>query len=180
MFMTMFIKRPRVTFARSLSRATATVALPWYGVLLVLAIGMSATAVGWTGQRQPNILYIMADDHTSQAWGCYGGRLKDLCPTTNIDRLAREGARLTNCFCTNSICVPSRAAILTGQYSHINGVRDARRCPGTHRRQCGQTSATGWISNGAGGQMASQKDTGRLRLLEHHQGTRPLSRSDHV
>lgn len=123
MFKTMFVKRPRIPFARLLSRATATVALPWYGVLLVLVIGMSAAAVGRTGQRQPNILYIMADDHTSPAWGCYGGRLKDLCPTTNIDRLARAGARLTNCFCTNSICVPSRAAILTGQYSHINGVR---------------------------------------------------------
>ena len=73
--------------------------------------------------RRPNILYIMADDHTSQAWGCYGSRLAPYISTPTIDRLAAEGARLTNCFCTNSICVPSRATILTGQYSHTNGVR---------------------------------------------------------
>jgi arylsulfatase A-like enzyme len=72
---------------------------------------------------RPNIVYIMADDHTSQAWGCYGSQLADYCQTPNIDRLAAEGVRLENCFCTNSICVPSRAAILTGQYSHVNGVK---------------------------------------------------------
>ena len=63
----------------------------------------------------------MSDDHTSQAIGCYGLRLSTYAPTANIDRIAAEGALLRNCFCTNSICVPSRASILTGQYSHING-----------------------------------------------------------
>ncbi|MGB2824497.1 MAG: sulfatase, partial [Phycisphaerae bacterium] len=67
------------------------------------------------------ILFIMADDHTSQAWGCYGLRLSRHARTKNIDRIAAEGALLRNCFCTNSICVPSRATILTGQYSHVNG-----------------------------------------------------------
>jgi len=76
--------------------------------------------------NRPNILFIMADDHTSQAWGCYGSRLAALCRTPNIDRLAAQGVRLQNCFCTNSICVPSRAAILTGQYSHRNGIRTLR------------------------------------------------------
>ena len=71
--------------------------------------------------RRPNILFIMADDHTSQAFGCYGLRLSGHAPTANIDRIAAEGALLRNCFCTNSICVPSRASILTGQYSHVNG-----------------------------------------------------------
>ena len=71
--------------------------------------------------RQPNILFIMSDDHTSQAIGCYGLRLSRYARTKNIDRLAAEGALLRNCFCTNSICVPSRASILTGQYSHVNG-----------------------------------------------------------
>ena len=75
---------------------------------------------------KPNIVFIMADDHTSQAWGCYGSRLAPFAKTPNIDRLAREGARLDNCFCTNSICVPSRASILTGQYSHVNGVTTLR------------------------------------------------------
>jgi len=72
---------------------------------------------------RPNILYIMSDDHAANAIGAYGSRLAALAPTPNLDRIAREGARLDNCFCTNAICTPSRATILTGQYSHINGVK---------------------------------------------------------
>jgi arylsulfatase A-like enzyme len=68
---------------------------------------------------RPNIIYIMTDDHAAHAIGAYGSRVNK---TPNLDRLAREGALLTNVFATNSICTPSRAAILTGQYSHINGV----------------------------------------------------------
>ncbi len=79
-----------------------------------------------TGQepRRPNIIFIMADDHTSQAFGVYGRRLARLDPTPNIDRLAHEGILFENAFCTNSICTPSRASILTGQYCHVNGVLD--------------------------------------------------------
>jgi N-acetylglucosamine-6-sulfatase len=73
---------------------------------------------------RPNILFIMSDDHTSQALGCYGSRLAKLNPTPTIDRLAKEGMLFENAFCTNSICTPSRACILTGQYAHINGVHD--------------------------------------------------------
>jgi len=65
----------------------------------------------------------MSDDHTSQAIGCYGLRLSAYARTRHIDRIAAEGAILRQCFCTNSICVPSRASILTGQYSHINGAK---------------------------------------------------------
>ena len=72
--------------------------------------------------QRPNILFIMSDDHTSQAWGIYGGVLKDYVQNLNISRLADEGVVLNNSFCTNSICVPSRATILTGQYSNKNGV----------------------------------------------------------
>jgi arylsulfatase A-like enzyme len=71
---------------------------------------------------RPNILFIMSDDHAAHAIGAYGGRLAALNPTPTIDRLAREGMRFENVFCTNSICTPSRATILTGQYSHRNGV----------------------------------------------------------
>ncbi len=70
--------------------------------------------------RRPNILYIMADDHASHAISAYGSRVNS---TPNIDRIARQGVRLDNCFCTNSICTPSRGVILTGQYSHITGVK---------------------------------------------------------
>ncbi|MDX2267787.1 MAG: sulfatase [Bryobacter sp.] len=69
--------------------------------------------------QRPNILYIMSDDHASHAISAYGSRINQ---TANIDRIAKEGVRMENCFCTNSICTPSRAAILTGQYSHKNGV----------------------------------------------------------
>ena len=71
------------------------------------------------GRPRPNILYIMADDHAAHAISAYGSRINR---TPQIDRIATGGVRLTNCFCTNSICTPSRAAILTGQYSHKNGV----------------------------------------------------------
>ncbi|TRX57602.1 sulfatase [Fulvivirga sp. M361] len=73
---------------------------------------------------QPNIIFIMSDDHTSQAIGAYGGRLKRLNPTPNIDKLAANGIRFENAFCTNAICTPSRANIISGQYSQTNGVLD--------------------------------------------------------
>jgi len=71
----------------------------------------------------PNILFIMSDDHTAQAWGIYGGILEDFAHTPNIRKLAEEGCVLENCLVSNSICTPSRATILTGQYSHVNGVK---------------------------------------------------------
>lgn len=73
-------------------------------------------------EGRPNILFILSDDHTSQAWGIYGGGLATYAQNEHIRRLAAEGVTLDNCFCTNSISTPSRAAILTGRYSHRNGV----------------------------------------------------------
>ena len=70
-------------------------------------------------QDRPNIIYIMSDDHAAHAIGAYGSKVNE---TPNLDRIGREGAVLTNVFVTNSICTPSRAVILTGQYSHLNGV----------------------------------------------------------
>lgn len=84
---------------------------------------MSAlTAAGARGaqQKRPNILFIMADDHASHAISAYGSRINR---TPNIDRIAQGGVRMDNCFCTNSICTPSRGVILTGQYSHVTGVK---------------------------------------------------------
>ncbi len=71
---------------------------------------------------RPNILFIMSDDHTRQAVSAYGGILADVLPTPNLDRIADEGVMLNNCFVTNSISTPSRGAIITGQYSQMNGV----------------------------------------------------------
>ena len=77
-----------------------------------------------TNADQPNILFIMSDDHTAQAVGTYATLLKDLNPTPIIDTLAKEGICFDNAFCTNGICTPSRACIITGQYNHVNGVFD--------------------------------------------------------
>ena len=68
-----------------------------------------------------NIVYIMADDHAYQAISAYGSEISKLAPTPNIDRIAKHGALMNAVYCTNSICGPSRASILTGNYSHING-----------------------------------------------------------
>lgn len=72
--------------------------------------------------ERPNILFIMSDDHAAPAISAYGGFLAKAAPTPNIDRVAAGGMLFKNCFCTNSICTPSRAAIFTGKYSHKNGV----------------------------------------------------------
>ncbi len=70
---------------------------------------------------RPNILFIMSDDHASHAITAYGGIYDEYQQTPNIDRIANEGIKFNNVFCTNAICGPSRAAILTGKYSHLNG-----------------------------------------------------------
>ena len=80
--------------------------------LLTLALALTAEA------KSPNILFIFTDDHGYQAISAYGSNRNK---TPNIDRIASEGMRFENCFVTNSICGPSRAVILTGKHSHING-----------------------------------------------------------
>lgn len=73
-----------------------------------------------TTGRRPNIVFIMSDDHAAHAISAYGSRVNE---TPQIDRLARDGMRLDNCFCANALCAPSRASILTGTYNHVNGMR---------------------------------------------------------
>jgi arylsulfatase A-like enzyme len=89
-------------------------------ISITIAIGfLPAAGLAQAPRGRPNVLFIMTDDHAAHAIGAYGSRVNE---TPNLDRIAREGALLTNVFATNSICTPSRATILTGQYSHINGV----------------------------------------------------------
>jgi len=102
----------RRTFLKSVGLAAVPLARP--GRLLADA----------EPKGRPNILFIMSDDHAALATSCYGSRINT---TPHIDRLAREGMRFTNCLCTNSLCAPSRAVILTGRYSHLNGITDNRR-----------------------------------------------------
>ena len=85
---------------------------------ILLALLPLFLTAGETKPR-PNIVFIMSDDHAAHAIGAYGSAINS---TPNLDRIAREGMRFDRCFCTNSICTPSRASILTGKYSHLNGV----------------------------------------------------------
>ncbi|MDB4334534.1 sulfatase, partial [Akkermansiaceae bacterium] len=76
------------------------------------------TATAFSAEK-PNIIFIFSDDHAEHAISSYGSKVNQ---TPHLDRIAKEGARFTNSFVTNSICTPSRATLLTGQYSHLNGV----------------------------------------------------------
>src|SRR6478752_4563423 len=92
------------------------------GVTRKTARGATVTA------ERPNIIYIMSDDHAAHAISAYGSVVNT---TPNLDRLAREGMRFERCFAVNSICTPSRATILTGKYSHLNGVPVFNRFDGS-------------------------------------------------
>jgi arylsulfatase A-like enzyme len=91
----------------------------------VMAAGVLVLSACGTDEREPvvherpNILFVFADDHAAQAVGAYGSQINQ---TPQIDRLAREGMVFRNAFVTNSICAPSRAVILTGKHSHLNGI----------------------------------------------------------
>ncbi len=74
--------------------------------------------------ERPNIVFIFTDDHALQAISAYGSRYAEMAPTPNIDRLAKEGMLFERSYCGNSICGPSRATILTGKHSHLNGFMD--------------------------------------------------------
>jgi len=90
-----------------------------------LSLLPSCSSIGqMAGRKRPNIIFIMTDDHASHALSCYGSKINK---TPNLDRLAKGGMLFKNSFCTNSICAPCRAVILTGKYSHINGVIDNRK-----------------------------------------------------
>ena len=84
--------------------------------LIIIACSIAANAA----QKRPNIVFIFSDDHAVQAISALGSKINQ---TPHIDRLAKEGAIYRNSFCANSICGPSRACILTGKHSHINGFR---------------------------------------------------------
>ena len=86
--------------------------LPWASRSLLASQASGAS-------KRPNILFIMTDDHAAQAISCYGSKVNR---TPHLDRIASEGMRMNRVFATNSICTPSRATILTGKYSHMNGV----------------------------------------------------------
>ena len=82
---------------------------------LLLAVSVSAK------DKRPNILFVFSDDHATHAIGAYNGWLKSVNPTPEIDKLAKDGMVFEKSFCSNSICGPSRAVIMSGKHSHKNG-----------------------------------------------------------
>ncbi|MSU59368.1 MAG: hypothetical protein EXS35_14555 [Pedosphaera sp.] len=111
--------------------------------LLARAVGIAlcfAASFASAAQR-PNILFIMADDHAAHAISAYGSKVNR---TPNLDRLAKQGLKLNNCFVVNSICAPSRACILTGKYSHVNGVTVFNRFDGSQWNVAKELQAAGY------------------------------------
>ena len=95
-------------------------------VSLLVAAFVPVTSSPAAAPGRPNILFIFSDDHSLQTIGAYGARLSEFCRqqnvTPNIDRLAASGGWFPNSFCANSLCAPSRAAVLSGLHGHANGV----------------------------------------------------------
>ena len=90
-------------------------------ILLLCAFAFVACSAPKENQTPPNIVFIMSDDHAYQAISAYSDKLIE---TPNIDRIAEQGMLFTNASVTNSICAPSRATILTGKHTHLNGKVD--------------------------------------------------------
>lgn len=94
------------------------------GMRMILPLFLFSFLLGeGRADEKPNILFLFCDDHATQAISAYGGPLAEIAPTPHIDRLAREGMLFRKAYVTNSICGPSRAVVLTGKYSHLNGFR---------------------------------------------------------
>jgi len=104
--------------------------------LLLLAIALPVHAAD-----RPNFLFILSDDHAAHALSCYGSVLNR---TPHLDRIAATGMRFGNCFAANSICTPSRASILTGKYSHKNGVTVFNRFDGSQPHVAKYLQAAGY------------------------------------
>lgn len=110
------------------------------GAVLLVWATLSLAAAPATPSR-PNILFIFSDDHAEAAISAYGSKVNK---TPNLDRIAEGGARFVNSFVTNSICTPSRATLLTGQYSHLNGVPVFNRFDGERDNVAKHLQAAGY------------------------------------
>ncbi len=115
---------PRPWFLKHISHRERFLVSPIPPSIMRFLIFLLTTLLTCAAAERPNIVFLFSDDHALEAISAYGGRLKDVAPTPNIDRLAEQGAIFERSYCANSICGPSRACILTGKHSHINGFLD--------------------------------------------------------
>ncbi|WP_439130890.1 sulfatase family protein [Polaribacter sp.] len=90
-------------------------------LLVIIFISCQKSTKSSSESKRPNIVFILSDDHATNAISAYSDIFKEFAPTPNIDKIAKDGAILKNVFSTNAICGPSRASIITGKYSHKNG-----------------------------------------------------------
>jgi arylsulfatase A-like enzyme len=109
--------------------------------LLSVALCLLPALAAAEPPNRPNIIFIFSDDHAEHAISAYGSKVNQ---TPHLDRLAAGGARFTNSFVTNSICTPSRATLLTGQYSHKNGVPVFNRFDGSRDHVAKHLQAGGY------------------------------------
>jgi arylsulfatase A-like enzyme len=107
-------------------------------VITLFAVLAAASALA---APRPNILYIMSDDHAAHAISAYGSKINQ---TPNLDRIAKEGVRFDHVYAVNSICTPSRATILTGKYSHLNGCPTFNRFDGAQPTVAKYLQAAGY------------------------------------
>jgi len=117
--------------------------IPWIALLAAPAFAGPRPGEEGAPAGRPNILFIMADDHAAHALSAYGSAINK---TPNLDRIAAGGVRFDRCFATNSICTPSRASILTGQYSHVNGVPVFNRFDGNRPHLAKHLQAAGYYT----------------------------------
>ena len=131
-------------------------------VAIVFLLFAPLTALNGALPSRPNILFIFSDDHAQHAISAYGSKVNT---TPNIDRLATSGTRFTNSFVTNSICTPSRATLLTGQYSHVNGVPVFNRFDGSRDNVAKHLQAGGYHTGMVGKWHLGSDPTGFDRWI---------------
>ena len=112
-------------------------------LLVVGLLMLSPTLHAAAATPRPNIIFIMTDDHAAHALSCYGSKVNQ---TPHLDRIAQGGMLFRNAFVPNSICTPSRASILSGQYSHLNGVPVFNRLDGARQNMAKLLQAGGYTT----------------------------------
>jgi arylsulfatase A-like enzyme len=134
---------------------------PRFASLLGLLL-LAATPSHAATTTRPNLLFIFSDDHAQHAITAYGSKVNQ---TPHIDRLAREGVRFSHSFVVNSICTPSRATLLTGQYSHRNGVPVFNRFDGSRDHVAKRLQAGGYHTGMVGKWHLGSDPTGFDRWI---------------